>query len=409
MRHPVKAVAAGALAALVGAGAPALSFAQDTDLRRELQDLRQRLDLVEKKTAAAAPAAPAAAAAGDAGAAPAGSWAASLPVKFGGFVDAYYAYDFDRPASRDRAFTTQPARHNEFNVNLAYLDAVIAADRVRGRFALQTGTSVQSNYAGEPTQGSVSGPSLSRDIQEATAGYRVTDKLWLDGGIYFSHIGMESFISRDNWTYSRSLMGDFSPYYQAGVKASYQFSDAWSGQLHVLNGWQNISENNENKALGTQVAWAPAGGWSVTYNTFWGQEVGNQGRFFNDLVVKTPAWGKFQLEGAADYGIQHKPSGSGGFSKWYAGSLIGRYAFTERVAVAARVERYVDEDQVIVVTGGPAFKTTGASVNLDVQLHKQLVWRTEVRELWCENKLYPSAHGLVKNDGFVTTAFGLSF
>ena len=41
-------------------------------------------------------------------------------ITFGGFVDGYDAFDFNRPATFDRSFTTQPARHNEFNVNLAY-------------------------------------------------------------------------------------------------------------------------------------------------------------------------------------------------------------------------------------------------------------------------------------------------
>ena len=70
--------------------------------------------------------------------------------------------------------------------------------------------------------GTVSGPDLARNIQEAYVGYRVTDKLWIDEGIYFSHIGFESWISRDNWTYTRSLDAEFTPYYQSGVKATYQ-------------------------------------------------------------------------------------------------------------------------------------------------------------------------------------------
>lgn len=60
-------------------------------------------------------------------------WAVALGVAQGGaqdtsrhvtwsaFVDTYYAYDFGRPASFDRVFTTQAARHDEFNINLAYV------------------------------------------------------------------------------------------------------------------------------------------------------------------------------------------------------------------------------------------------------------------------------------------------
>jgi len=38
----------------------------------------------------------------------------TTPVRtYGGFVDTYYAWDFDRPPKFDRAYTTQPARHAE--------------------------------------------------------------------------------------------------------------------------------------------------------------------------------------------------------------------------------------------------------------------------------------------------------
>ena len=166
-----------------------------------------------------------------------------VKVTFGGFVDGYYAYDFNRPPSIDRSYTTQPARHNEFNINLADVEAKVDGPRVHGRLALQAGTSVQSNYAGEPTIGSVSGSTLSRHIQEAFAGYKVADKLWIDGGIFFSHIGNEAWISRDNWTYSRSFVAEYTPYYETGVRAVWQATPTFTVTGVVVNGWQNISED----------------------------------------------------------------------------------------------------------------------------------------------------------------------
>jgi hypothetical protein len=52
-----------------------------------------------------------------------GSPDTAVSVAFGAFVDGYYAYDFGRPRVIDRPFTTQAVRHNEFNVNLAYVEA----------------------------------------------------------------------------------------------------------------------------------------------------------------------------------------------------------------------------------------------------------------------------------------------
>lgn len=72
------------------------------------------------------------------------------PFSLTGYADVYYAYDFSRPVDNSRLFVTQAARHNEFNLNWAYLLAAYDNGRIRGHFALQTGMYVQYNYAHEP-------------------------------------------------------------------------------------------------------------------------------------------------------------------------------------------------------------------------------------------------------------------
>ena len=178
-------------------------------------------------------------------------------VAYGGFIDGYYAWDAGRPRALDRAFTTQPARHNEFNINLAFVEAVLTGERMRGRLALQAGTSVQSNSFAEPQVGAVSGGVLSRTIQEATVGLRLHPRLWWDGGIYFSYVGLEGWISRDNPTYTRSLIADYTPYYLSGAKLTWQAGPTVTAQLHLMNGWQNVSETNADKAVGARVDWTP--------------------------------------------------------------------------------------------------------------------------------------------------------
>jgi len=99
-----------------------------------------------------------------------------IAVSFGGFIDTYYDYDFNTPPTIDRGLTnssvfgTQAVRTNEFNINLAYVEAKVSADRIRGRFALQTGTSVQANYAGESNAlGTIKQLIPAEIIQEAYA------------------------------------------------------------------------------------------------------------------------------------------------------------------------------------------------------------------------------------------------
>jgi len=330
-------------------------------------------------------------------------------VYFSAFVDTYYAFDFQKPATRDRAYTTQPARHDEFNINLAFVEAKVSEERVRGRLALQTGTSVHLNYAAE-----VSNRELAQLIQEAVAGFRVANNLWIDAGIYLSHIGFESWISRDNWTYTRSLCSDFSPYYQTGVKASWQVSPRFALQLHLLNGWQNIAENNNGKVVGVQAAFTPSDNISLTYNNFFGNEqsdsLASRTRFFNDVVVKCSLSPSFQIAGMIDFGSEEKPSDSG-TSTWYAAMLLGRFQATSAFALTGRVEYYSDKDQVIVKTGtADGLQTSGGSVTADLKVAPNIMWRTEMRVLANKDGIYPTHNALqiAKTNSFVVTSLCLT-
>lgn len=331
-------------------------------------------------------------------------------ITLGAFFDAYYAYDFERPANRNRAFTTQPARHNEFNLNLAFIEAKVSGERVRGRFALQTGTSVQRNYAGEADN-----RELAQLIQEGVVGYRLADHLWIDAGIYLSHIGLESWISRDNWTYTRALCSDFSPYYQSGVKVSWQASPKLALQLHVLNCWQNIAENNNDKALGLQAAFTPSEKFSLVYNNFIGNEQSDslaaRPRFFNDVVLKFSLSKSLQLAGMIDYGLEEKGSASG-YAAWYAAMLVGRLQVSKTFALTGRLEHYADKHQILVKTGTPhGLQVYGGSLTADVAVAPNLLWRFEGRLLANRDRIYPTADAarFSKADGLLVAACVLTF
>ena len=346
----------------------------------------------------------------------------SRHVAWSGYVDTYFAYDFGRPANFDRVFTTQAARHDEFNINLAYVAAALTGDRIRGRIALQAGTSVQANYASEPAVGAVSGATLSRHIQEATAGARLGPSLWIDGGVYFSYIGLEGWISRDNPTYTRSLVAEYTPYYLSGVHLTWQPHFGAPGgahqpravgstpltiQLHVMNGWQNVSENNHGKAVGLRVDWQVSPNVSAGYGNFIGNER-PQGlpaatRVFNQVMTKVGS-GSLSVQGQADYG---RESGR----DWYGLVAVGRETLASTVAMSLRLERYSDPHQIIVVTGTAAgLKTSGASLGLDVGRTDGLLWRTELRGLHATSPLFPS-HGVpdaARNDFVIVTSLALT-
>ena len=308
----------------------------------------------------------------------------SVRLTLGAFVDSYVAFDAGRPPALDRQLTTQAARHAEFNLNLAHVELGLSHPRVRGRFALQAGTSVQANYAGEPRIGTLSGPDVSRSVQEATAGIRVHKTVWIDGGVFFSPYGAENWISRDNWTYTRSLIADNSPYYEAGVKATWQATPAFSAQLHVMNGWQNISETNRDKALGTRLDYRVGDRLAFGYALFAGNEqpdsLPSRLRLFHEVLVRATMHERVQLAATVDRGTQARAGG--GQDMWHGGALLARITTGANSAVGLRAEWYHDPAQVIVVLpGSEGLRATGASANLDIGVRGPLLWRTEYRAL----------------------------
>jgi hypothetical protein len=336
-------------------------------------------------------------------------------VSFDGFIDSYYAWDVNQPYNFDRAYTTQPARHAEFNINLAFFGARLAGPRYRGRLAIQFGTSVQANYAGEPHIGGVSGPSVSQFLQEASIGYQLAPALWIDGGIFFAHTGYEGWVTRDNLAYSRSLIADFSPYYEAGVKLTWTPSSAVTAQLTLVNGWQDISKYNTPPAVGVRVDYMTSPAVTLSYDNFVGNvapdSVAAELRFYNDFIALYSPSARWQFAAAVDVGLEGRSTANGGTATWWGTSVFAKYHATPKVGVVARLERYADAYQVIVRTGLPdPFRTSGVSLGVDVAPVARVLWRTEVRALRSDDRVWPTHQKGVyaRADGFVVTSLALT-
>jgi len=326
----------------------------------------------------------------------------SAHVTFGAFVDGYYAYDFNRPGGHDRAFTTQAQRHDEFNLNLAYVEARYQSSRARGRLALQAGTSVQANYAAEPDSAAGFQNFLPL-VQEAWAGISLAPTLWIDAGIFFSHIGSESWPSSDDPTYTRSLAAELSPYYETGVRAGWQARPSLAVTAVVVNGWQNISETNHGKAAGLRLDWTASPAVTLSYSSFAGREAsaatGEQGtRVFNDASARITPSSRVLIVPTFDVGSQDG-------DRWYAASLVGRYALTPAVAVNGRVERYDDRHGVIA----PGLRVNGASLGIDVT-RGPAAWRAELRGLWgADEAIFPGRNGAETHDLAAVSSIAVRF
>ena len=324
---------------------------------------------------------------------------------FGGFVDAYYGHSFNQHKKFERSFTTQPVRMNEPNINLAFGEVKYNTEKFRGKLAIQGGNSVSRNYLGES-------PPDIKALQEAYVGFKLSDKTWIDMGIYLGHIGMESWISRDNYTYTRSLQLDYVPYYASGVRLEHQIDSTQKIQFHILNGWQNITKQNSAKDFGLQYWKRVNSKLQFTYNNFLGDEeyVSSKPRFrsYHDFIFHFDLSSRWNLLTSFDIGHQSTQE-KNGIVLWFATSTVARFKINEREAVALRVEYYNDRHQANVVTNTHhGFQVFSSSVNYDREIYHRLKWRTELRGFQSRDKIYPKSSGLSFTDLFLVTSLSVS-
>jgi hypothetical protein len=302
-------------------------------------------------------------------------------VKLQGLVDTYYAYNSNHP-SQGASFLpgtgTSAKRHNEFSLNLASIDLALDPQPVGVRLILAAGSGADVVHSAEPSGDGI-GRDVWRHIQQASVAYQTGwgRGLLLEAGIFPCHAGFESFPSKDNWNYTRSWMGEFSPYYVSGVKGSYSFDDHWSAQLHLLNGWQTIGETNQSKTLGSQLAWTGKR-LSLSFNTLLGREQpGNdrQWRAYGDLVLVYKLSDTLSLGASVDAAREGRAGGED--VSWQAAAGYVRYASPQtRWAVALRGEVFDDPHAGIT---GYAQRFSEGTASLELRPADRLILKLEGR------------------------------
>ncbi|MBZ5858611.1 porin [Flavihumibacter profundi] len=332
------------------------------------------------------------------------------PFTISGYVEAYYGYDFNKPADNNRpGFIYSHNRHNEFNLNLGYLKGAYNSERVRANLALAAGTYMNANYAAEP--------GVLKNIYEADAGIKISKKknLWIDAGIMPSHIGFESAVSKDCYTLTRSLLAENSPYYEAGAKITYTSdNNKWLLSGLALNGWQRIIRVSGNSLMsfGTQLQYKPNSIITLNYSTFIGTDKPDSARlmrYFHD-VYGIFSLGKLGVIAGFDIGQEQVSKGSSDLNTWYSPILILKYSLSGKWAMAARMEYYQDEHGVIIATGTPnGFKTTGFSLNLDYLPVSNAVVRIEARSLNSKDDIFVKDGQLKAGNTAVTASIAVSF
>ena len=359
-------------------------------------------------------------------------------LRFGGFVDAYYLYNNNLPKGAERKYTTQGVRNNEFNINLAHIDAKLEEDKYRGRIAFQWGTSVNTNYAGELSKDISSNQASVKNIQEAYVGFRLLKSTWIDGGIFFGNIGRESWISQANWNYTRAFSLDYVPYYSAGLKLSHHFSDKLSIQLQILNGWQIITDNNRDKSFGSQIKYLFTPKVTLTLNQYVGNDAPDnerrQIRLYNNTILEWNVVHWLSFAAQFDIGAQkakqslvyepwlqnynpdlfsspYRDAAATAYKQWYHGTFWISFMLSPDYRLSFRVERMYDPLQVVAITGTRnGFMTNGYTTTFDILSFDPGLLRFEYVYRRSADAVFEYRNALTsKKEDFFVVAFSMKF
>ncbi|SEN28139.1 Putative beta-barrel porin-2, OmpL-like. bbp2 [Nitrosospira multiformis] len=239
------------------------------------------------------------------------------PLTLAAYVEGYYSHDFNEPVNNTKPpFLSSFSKSNQPAVNLAFIKASYATPGIRANFALAAGTYMNANYRRTWHFGSFIRKHIALRLS-------TENKFWLEAGVFPSHIGFESVTGKNNWTLTRSMAAENTPYFESGARINFTSADdKWFLSGLALNGWQHIKpvDGNTLPAFGTQITYRPSPEITLNSSTFAGSDKPDsrrQMRYFHNF------YGIFKLNEVLaatvgfDIGVEQKSKHSGSLNMWF--------------------------------------------------------------------------------------------
>ncbi len=277
-------------------------------------------------------------------------------VEISGFVDGYYGYNFNKPFNRRNQLRNFDFKNNEFALNLAELVVEQKASedsRFGFRLDLDFGPATDWVHSAEPGGGDV-----YKHVQQAYGSFLapVGKGLQIDVGKFVTWNGAEVIETKDNWNYTRGLLFAWAiPYYHAGVRATYTVNDKVTLMGALVNGWNNVEDNNGGKTVAVSLTVKPTKKLTIIQNYTGGPEqddsvpvpAGIKGKNFfrhlSDTVVTYNVNRKVFLMGNYDYAIERERT-AGNKVHWQGLAAYLHFMPSEKWAFTPRFEWFQDHD-----------------------------------------------------------------
>ncbi len=416
----------------LGVLTPLLCEAQ-IDAAQPSSELRSQMTAQKPAESAPAPsekpaanAVPAAAATSAPAPAPTGLAGLLGPTTLSGFVDVYYDYNSNQPASRTTALRNFDINSSQFGLNMLELIADKPADATnRAGYHISLGFGQAMNLVNSTEVGP--GGTTTNFAQYLKEGYLeymapVGKGLQINVGKFVTPNGAEVIETKDNWNYSRSFLFSWAiPYFHFGVSAKYPFNDKHALTAYLVNGWNNSVDNNSGKLIGLSYAWTPNKKFSFFENYMGGPEHNNLNsewkQLFDTVVTYSPT-AKLSFTGNYDYGYDRfvdtttVPPILGPRAHWDGIAGYIKYAFNDKWTIATRGEWYDDHDGFTTqaVAQGTRLRLSEFTFTLQRMLASKIISRLEFRRDMSDQNVFPYRAGQFRdNQNTVTVGLVYAF
>lgn len=330
-------------------------------------------------------------------------------IDLSGFLDGYYSYNANRPSNAANGQTNDFYNFNDktdqFTLSAAKLTVNHDPDPVGVHVDLLWGrTNVLIH--------SVSDKSTDNYVEQAYISTKPpkTHSTEIDIGQFVTSAGAEVIEAKDDWNYSRSILFAYAiPYYHFGVRTSTPVTSTWTAGVQVVNGWNNVVDNNGGVTIGlTSALTKPKFGWAFNYYT--GPENTDTQKGYRNLidttVTLTPS-AKFSAYVNYDYLQNHSPAVfdvSPAASEHLQGIAFAAHgAVTGKSSLTGRFEYFDDNEGFGTGTAQNMKEFTGT---YEYNWAAGLLSRIEYRHDWSDQAVYHKGDSkMVKSESTLTAAF----
>jgi hypothetical protein len=303
-------------------------------------------------------------------------------IKITGLIDGYYSKNFGNPASGNNVLRNFDVKANSMTLNMTKLSLTHDADPVGFTLDIGFGRAWDVFHATEP-----SGAGIVNYIPQAFVSLKPKNAggLQIDFGKFYTSAGAELTETHLGWNYSRGYLYANGPYYHTGLRVTKPLTKSFSAGVQLVNGWNNVEDNNTGKTLGFTTAWTGSKvSWFNNYYTGPEKTGTNEGfRNFYDTVLNINPNDKTSMYINFDYGRDKRLTT--GSDTWVAIGVASKFQLSKTIAFTPRYEYYNDRDGFIT---GQAQKLNTFTMTGEYKWMQGLLSRLEYRRDWSNQPFY---------------------